>query len=419
MELTHPRARSILPCKKERGGGPERMLGGGAVKQLYELKGEGRSIRAIARELGISRNSVRKYLRSSEVPKAKPRPPKPSKLDLYKEYLQHRMGEGLDNCVVLLRELKARGYTGGYTILKDYVQPFRLRHPPQATMRFETEPGEQAQVDWGQFSYLTPEGRRRSVWAFVMVLSWSRAIYVELVRRANLANFIQCHVNAFEHLGGVPKGCLYDNGKAVVLGRDKDGRPCWNTRFLDFALLVGFDLRVCRPYRAQTKGKVESGIKYVRGNFWPTARFADLEDLNRQARLWCDSVADPRIHGTTQERPSERLLQERPQLQPVPGPSCLAPFLREDRKVGRDGYVRWQRACYGVHWSWVGKEVQVQARDGVVEVWAGDRRLALHPRAQKPGQHLILRVKDQGNGPAYPKETDGPGRRRWRCKWPR
>jgi transposase len=366
------------------------MLGGGAVKQLYELKGEGRSIRGIAKELGVSRNSVRKYLRSTEVPKAKPRPKKGSKVDPYKEYLHQRMEEGLDNCVVLLRELKVRGYTGGYTILKDYVQPFRLRHPPQATMRFETEPGEQAQVDWGSFCYLTPEGRRRSVWAFVMVLGWSRAIYLELVRRANLASFIQCHVNAFEHLGGVARRCLYDNGKTVVLGRDKDGRPCWNTKFLDFALLVGFDLRACRPYRAQTKGKVESGIKYVRGNFWPTARFADLEDLNRQAQLWFDLVADQRIHGTTHERPRDRLLQERLQLQPVPEPSRLAPFLREERKVGRDGYVRWQQASYGVPWSWLGQQVQVQARDGVVEVWGGDQRLAVHPQAQRAGQHLTL-----------------------------
>jgi len=115
------------------------------VKQLYELKGEGRSIRSIARDLGISRNSVRKYLRSPQVPRAGPRPPRPSKPAPYKGYIHQRLSDGLENCVVLLRELRAQGYGGGYTILKEYVHPLRRRRQPQATVRFGTEPGEQAQ----------------------------------------------------------------------------------------------------------------------------------------------------------------------------------------------------------------------------------------------------------------------------------
>ncbi len=214
------------------------------MKQLYELHGEGRSIRRIARDLGVSRNSVRKYLRSPQVPRARPRPPRGSKLDSFKGYLQQRLEDGLDNCVVLLRELRAQGYTGGYSILKEYVHPFRRKHQPDATMRFETEPGEQAQVDWGSFSYISEEGHKRKVWAFVMVLSWSRAKHVEFVPRADVATFIRCHVNAFEHLGGIPRRCLYDNAKVVVLGREDDGKPRWNPRLLDFALRVGFDTRL-------------------------------------------------------------------------------------------------------------------------------------------------------------------------------
>ena len=121
---------------------------------------------------GVSRNSVRKHLRSPQVPRARPRPPRGSKLDPFKGYIRQRLGDGLDNCVVLLRELRAQGYTGGYSILKEYVHPFRRRHQPDATMRFETEPGEQAQVDWGSFSYVTEDGHKRQVWDFVMVLSW-------------------------------------------------------------------------------------------------------------------------------------------------------------------------------------------------------------------------------------------------------
>jgi len=373
---------------------------------LYELHGEGQSIRGIARDLRVSRNSVRKYLRSPQVPRARPRPPRPSKLDPHKGYIQQRLSDGLENCVVLLRELRAQGYSGGYTILKDYVHPVRRRRRPEATVRFETEPGEQAQVDWGSFSYLTEAGRKRRMWAYVMVLSWSRAIYVEFVRRADVATFIRCHINAFAYLGGVSRRCLYDNAKVVVLGRDDNGRPEWNQRFLDFALRIGFDIRLCQPYRAQTKGRVESGVKYVRRNFWPGVRFTDDADLNQKALEWCESVANVRVHGTTRQRPKELLAIEQPHLAPVPESARLTPFLREDRKVGRDGYVQWDSAWYGVPWSWATKTVQVAPSLGMVEIWDGDQRVAVHPRAQKPGQRFTLPGQWNGlrNGDSGPRK---------------
>ena len=237
------------------------MLRGGQVKEIYELKGQGYSAREIARTLGLARNTVLGYLKDPEAIVPKARSLRGSKLDPYADYINWRMSEGLENCVVLLRELRARGYEGSYTILSEYVRPRRRSRQPQATVRFETEPGEQAQVDWGSFSYVDEKGRKRRVWAFVMVLSWSRAIYVEFVRRADTASFIQCQVNAFDYLGGVPRRCLYDNAKVVTLGRDEEGRTEWNRRMLDFALRLGFESRLCQPYRAQTKGKVESGVK--------------------------------------------------------------------------------------------------------------------------------------------------------------
>ena len=283
------------------------MLGGGKVKELYELKGEGRSIRGIARELGVSRNTVRKYARASGVPKPKPRAKRGSKLDAYKEYIDGRLSEGLENCVVVLREIRELGYEGCYATLTSYVRGHRRPRQPSATMRFETESGEQAQVDWGVFSYIGEDGRKHRMWAFVMVLGWSRAIYVEFVRRADVATFIRCHLNAFDYFGGVPRRCLYDNAKVVVLGRDDDGRAQWNGRILDFTRRVGFEMRLCRPYRAQTKGKVESGVKYVRGNFWPAVRFGDDTDLNRQALAWCDGIANERVYGTTGQVPKAML----------------------------------------------------------------------------------------------------------------
>ncbi len=374
--------------------GPEvknkEMLGGGRVKRLYELHGQGESIRAIAAELGVSRNTVRKYLRSEEVPKEKPRPKRASKLEPYAKHIQDRMAEGVSNCVVLLRETRALGYSGGYTVLKDYVLPLRRPRQPKATVRFETSPGEQSQVDFGTYRYLTPEGLARQVYAFVMVLSWSRAIYVEFMQRADLASFLRCHWHAFAYFGGVPRKCLYDNAKVVVLGRDEAGEPVYPAEFLDFALRSGFAIQLCKPYRAQTKGRVESGIKYVRGNFWPSARFTDLADLNNQARVWMDSVANVRVHGTTCERPCDRLIQEKSHLLALPKVERIEPYLREERKVGRDGFVQWERAAYGVPWSWAGKSVQVSAKGEVVEIWAGSERIAVHPRATKQGERFTV-----------------------------
>jgi len=191
------------------------------VKQIYEMKGAGHSAREIARELGLARNTVLRYLKSPEAMHPKARSRRGSKLDPYAEHIDRRMGEGLENCVVLLRELRELGYDGRYTILSEYVRPRRRRRQPEATMRFETGPGEQAQVDWGSLSYRSEDGKRRSVWVFVMTMGYSRACYVELVRRADTAAFIQCHVNAFEYLGGVPRRCLYDNAKVVTLGPEQ------------------------------------------------------------------------------------------------------------------------------------------------------------------------------------------------------
>ena len=376
------------------------------MKRLYEMHGEGHSARAIARELGLARNTVLKYLRSPDAIRPKPRRPRGSTLDPYAQHIDRRWAEGLENCVVLLRELRALGYEGAYSTLTEYLRPRRKGGQPEATMRFETAPGEQAQVDWGSLGYMGADGKKHRIWVFVMTMGWSRACYVELVRKADTAAFIQCHVNAFEYLGGVPRRCLYDNAKVVTLGKDEDGQIEWNLRMLDFARRVGFDIRLCQPYRAQTKGKVESGVKYVRRNMWPSMRFTDDADLNRQALEWCDAVANARVHGTTYRVPWEMLAEERPYLGQLPDRAGLAPYLREDRRVARDGFVSWEGSRYGVHWKWVGTVVQVGQRRGTVEIWAGNERIAVHPRAQQVGQRFIL----PGQWSGLPKGDSRPQR---------
>ena len=177
LELTHLRmvASSADFLRTFCGGAPDKLLKVGQVKEIYELKGAGRSIREIARELDVSRNTVRRYLKSPEAMRPKARPPRGSKLDPHLEYIDLRMAEGLENCRVLDREIRALGYQGSYSTVVQYVRPRRRCRQPEATMRFETAPGEQAQVDWGSLSYIGADGKKRRVWVFVMTLGWSRA----------------------------------------------------------------------------------------------------------------------------------------------------------------------------------------------------------------------------------------------------
>ena len=259
-------------------------------------------------------------------------------------------------------------------------------------------------MDWGSFSYVDEKGHKRRLWAFVMVFSWSRAIYVEFVRRADTASFIQCHASAFEYFGGVPRRCLYDNAKVVTLGRDEEGRIDWNRWMLDFSLRLGFELKLCQPYRAQTKGKVESGVKYVRGNLWPSIRFTDDADLNQQALQWCDTVDNRRSHGITRQAPIEMLLQEQPLLGKLPERNALAPYLREELTVAWDAYVSWEGSRYRAHWKLGGHHgagrPAVGHRGELVRRPAAGRS----PQGQAVGQHFTL----PGQWEGLPTRNDKP-----------
>ena len=183
----------------------------------------------------------------------------------------------------------------------------------------------------------------------------------------------------------------------------------------DFALRVGFEARLCRPYRAQTKGKVESGVKYVRRNMWPSLRFTDDADLNRQALEWCDVVANARVHGTTYRIPWEMLDEERAHFGKLPDRVTLAPYLREDRTVSRDGFVSWEGSRYGVHWKWVGR---VSSRwDSAGARWGSG--LAMSASRCTPGPSRQGSASScPASGQDCPGVMAGPAGRRWRCRSP-
>ena len=179
----------------------------------------------------------------------------------------------------------------------------------------------------------------------------------------------------------------------MVVDVDSQGNPIWNPEFLDFALTFGFIPELCHPYRAQTKGKVESGIKYVKGNFWPERKFRDLQDLNNRALAWCAEVGQ-RIHGTTNERPVDRFKEEK--LNPLPRPEILVRYLTETRKVSRDGFVSFNRSYYGVPWQLAGKEVAVVDLGQSIEVRYQDKRVALFEKARTPGMRQSVEGQYSG-----------------------
>lgn len=237
------------------------------MSDISELKRLGMSVRAIGAMTGHDRKTIRKYLgkEPGTAPTYGPRAPRPSKLDQYKPYLEERRQAGVWNAVVLLRELRERGYGGGgYTILTHYLRPQRESARQVAVRRFETAPGVQAQVDWGHLGYVEDGASEQAISGFTFTLGYSRALMAEAALDQKLRTLLRLHEEAFRQLGGVPQEILYDNMKTITLERDERDEVRWQPQFLDFARYWGFRPRLCRPYRAQTKGKVESGVKYVR-----------------------------------------------------------------------------------------------------------------------------------------------------------
>jgi transposase len=379
------------------------MLKGGSILNLHELQLEGKSLREISRVTGFSRNTVRKYIRDGHTHEPAPRLKKGSKLESYKPAIDQWMKDGLFNCQVMLERLRQMGYTGGKTLIKDYVQGFRPPRSQKATVRYETKPGEQSQIDWGICEYEDDQGIRRKLPVFVMVLGHSRAIYIEFTRRCDIHSFLRCFTHALQHFGGVPKVALTDRMKTVILGIDDDHKPIWHSMFQDFALSVGLTPKVCKARKPQTKGKVERAVRYVKENFWTGRKFTDLADLNRQAIAWCHQV-DQRIHGTTGERPCDLLVEEK--LLPLPSPDRLVKFLREERKVSMDGFISYDGVKYGVPWQYSGRVVMVRQVVNNLEIWSEGTRIALH---EKSGRfNGLIRLQGQYAGLSTAQGVTGP-----------
>ena len=296
--------------------------------EIELLKKHGFSLRQIAKEVGCAVNTVRRQLAAGDMPKYVRKVKRPTKLAPYEAYLRARQESARPLWIpatVLLREVAERGYRGGQTQLCTFLRTLKPMQAADPVVRFETAPGEQLQVDWVEF-----RKGANPLYAFCATLGFSRASYVEFVSDMKVQTLVACHERAFEAFGGVPKRVLYDNMKTVVLERDShgEGQHRYHAGFLDYARHCGFVIKLCRPYRAKTKGKVERFNGYLRRSFYvPLASRLkqaglqlDAVTANIEVSRWLAEVANDRVHGTTGVQPSARLRQERPYLQLIAAP---------------------------------------------------------------------------------------------------
>lgn len=319
------------------------MIGSETRVLLRHYLDQGVSQTAIARQLGISRRTVYRWIQAGELDRDldvdpvryKPRPRVPRKIDPYRGIIRARLEEYPDlTAVRIFEEIKAAGYPGGYTQVKEYVREVRPRPPEEPVVRFETPPGEQGQVDFAHFRL--PWGRR---YALLVVLGYSRLLWLRFYPRQDMRTLIRGLEAAFRFFGGVPREMLFDQMKSVITRdlRPEGGRLVENGEFLRFSAHWGFRPRACRPYRAKTKGKVERPIRYVRRNLVYGREFAGDADLNAQAEWWLGRVANVRRHGTTGERPVDRFERdEREALGPLaPRPYHSAALPAESSRASK------------------------------------------------------------------------------------
>lgn len=292
------------------------MIGREKRMLLRHYLEEGLSKSEISRRLEVSRDTIHRLIRTGQLDRDldaepmryKARPPVPTKLDPYRAIIVARL-EAYPrlSAVRLLEEVRAAGYTGGYTQVKEFVRTVRPREAPEPVVRFETPAGLQAQVDFGEFKF--PWGKR---YALVVVLGFSRLLWLRFFKRQDMRTLFQGLEEAFAFFGGVPRELLFDQMKSVITRdlRLLGGQLVINEEFLRFAAHWGFKARACRPYRAQTKGKVERPIHYIRDNFVYGREFVGDEHLDAERERWQERTANVRVHATTRERPRERFERE-------------------------------------------------------------------------------------------------------------
>ena len=375
-----PQEVCLLPMNPSAG---KEMVNGSLWHEIYSRFKLKETRKSIARSLGLDVRTVRKVLKQREPAPYHQKRPEETLLSLDEEHIRQRLPAVGWCAQSVFEELRAMGYA----TVRRLVRPLREEAARQATVRFETEPGRQGQVDWGH-CWSTIAGRSVKVHLFVRTLGYSRRLFARGTLDGRLPTFIGCHEAAFEHFGGIAHELLYDNPKTVVLVRYFEGsRIEWNPVFWGFSAYRGFKPRRCRPYRAQTKGKVEAGVKYVK-RFLRGKAFDSLDHLNECLMHGILTVADERIHGTTHRKPSEMFLEEKGLLRDH---RQRPPYAIQDhalRHVAKDCRVSFETNRYSVPFRFVGQPVEV-VRDGEhVMLYHRGELIATHPLCE--GRHRCI-----------------------------
>jgi transposase len=343
---------------------------------IKALAKRGVYLKDIAAEMGVHPKTIRRALTRDSAP-APRRQPRGSKLDPYKAQVDQLLADGVWNGVVILRELRAAGYTGSHTILRDYIAPKRALRPSRATVRFETAPGRQLQSDWGEL-VTDLAGQPTKVSFIVNQLGYSRRFHFWCAACQDAEHTYEGLIRSLEYFGGVPQEVLVDNQKAAVLLHQRDTLQ-FNARFLDLATHYGFTPRACQPYRARTKGKDERMVGYIKQHFFVRYRaFDSWVHLNQLAEQWLREEADVRVHGTVHEVVAERFAREQPALAPLPAQRYDTAYV-EHRQVSWDSYIEVRGNRYSVPAALVGTAVAIRiGLDNTLRVYANDQLVATH-----------------------------------------
>jgi len=383
----------------------------GELMMILELHRQGLSVTAIARRTGRDPKTVRKYIeRGIEAPVYRPRSVgRSSKLAPFMEFLRERVVAFPDlSAARLTREVRELGYAGAYTAVKRFLAAIRPDNEPRPyEVRFETPPGLQAQVDFARFvvDFTDDPGTSRVVWLFSLVLGHSRFLFARYVVHQDLQTLLRCHIEVFEALGGVPIEILYDRMKTAVTGEDNHGHIVYNRSLLALARHYRFQPRACRPYRAKTKGKVERPFSYIRQDFFLGRRFRNLDDLNIQLVDWLNSVANIRVHGTTQRVVAEAFAAEQPELQTLP-PHRFDAVLKLERRVSHDGFVAIGGNFYSVP-DRTRRVVEIQQLPDLIRILDHGTVVAEHPLLEGRKQYRIDRRHRTGAAKRNPNTLSG------------
>ncbi len=350
---------------------------------------KGLSYTSIGKKYNIDRRTAKKYAESEKKPKYRYIKPRKKKIDEYIGYIEELLIQAPYSAVRIKERIEEHYKENiSYTSIQTHVKEIKATLNKKATVRFETMPGMQGQVDWGFFeNYKVYDelGNEKKLYCFLMILGYSRMRYIEFVTDMSTTTLIKCHINAFKYFGGYPEEILYDNMKQVVIKRllkQKDSQM--NKEFEDFSGFLKFRPILCRPYRGQTKGKIERTVRYVRQNFMIGIQYKDLIDINEKAYKWCEKINN-KTHSTTNEVPKIRLIEEKLN-------KMKREYLVENnnvRKVEKDCLISYKNNKYSVPPNYIYRYVIVAILGDILRIYCDGANIATHPLSKGNRQMII------------------------------